>query len=151
VVAFAGVICLLLATFTTIIQIQVGTTTKIPGHDTELSGWDRHGPALLIVAGFAALMIAGALRGARPAMIALAALGLVALLIAVVVDVPDLHKTGFVGEVYEGAAAGPKIGFYLETLGAVLLLASGVLMMLLPAERSAPNVRAERAAEAQAD
>jgi hypothetical protein len=33
----------------------------------------------------------------------------------------------------------------------VLLLASGVLMMLLPAERSAPNVRAERAAEAQAD
>jgi hypothetical protein len=151
VVAFAGVICLLLATFTTIIQIQVGTTTKIPGHDTELSGWDRHGPALLIIAGFAVLMIAGALRGARPAMIALAALGLVALLIAVVVDVPDLHKTGFVGEVYEDAAAGPKAGFYLETLGAVLLLASGVLMLLLPAERPAPNVRAERAAEAQAD
>jgi hypothetical protein len=151
VVAFAGVICLLLATFTTVIQIHVGTTTKIPGHDTELSGWDRHGPALLIIAGFAVLMIAGALRGARPAMIALAALGLVALLIAVVVDVPDLHKTGFVGEVYEDAAAGPKAGFYLETLGAVLLLVSGVLMLLLPAERPAPSRRAERAAEAQSD
>ncbi len=149
--ASAGVICLLLATFTTIIEIKVGTTTKVPGHDTQLSGWDRHGPALLIIALFAALMIAGALRGSRPAMIALAALGLVALLIAVVVDVPDLHKTGFVGEVYEDAAAGPKAGFYLETLGAVLLLAGGVLMLLLPAERPAPSRRAERTAEAQAD
>jgi hypothetical protein len=150
-VAFAGVICLLLATFTTIIEIKVGTTTKVPDHDTHLSGWDRHGPALLIIALFAALMIAGALRGARPAMMALAALGLVALLIAVVVDVPDLHKTGFIGEVYEDAEAGPKAGFYLETLGAVLLLASGVLMLLLPAERPAPSRRAERAAEAQVD
>ena len=149
--ASAGVICLLLATFTTIIEIKVGTTTKVPGHDTQLSGWDRHGPALLIIALFAALMIAGALRGSRPAMIALAALGLVALLIALVVDVPDLHKTGFVGEVYEDAAAGPKAGFYLETLGAVLLLAGGVLMLLLPAERPAPSRRAERTAEAQAD
>jgi hypothetical protein len=151
--AFAGVICLLLATFTTIIEIQVGTTTKIPGHDTELSGWDRHGPALLIIAGFAALMIVGALRGARPAMMALAALGLVALLIAVVVDVPDLHKTGFVGEVYEDAAAGPKAGFYLETLGAVLVLASGVLMLLLPgAERPADRpARREDALERPAE
>jgi hypothetical protein len=149
--AFAGVICLLLATFTTIIEIKVGTTTKVPDQDTQLSGWDRHGPALLIIAGFALLMIVGALRGARPAMIALAALGLVALLIAVVVDVPDLHKTGFIGEVYEDAAAGPAAGFYLETLGAVLLLAGGGLMLLLPAERPDPSTRAERTAEAQVD
>jgi hypothetical protein len=131
--AFAGVICLLLATFSTIIEIRVGTTTKVPGHDTHLSGWDRHGPALVLIALFAAVMVAGALRGARPAMIALAVLGLVALLIAVVGDVPDLDKTGFIGEVYEDAAAGPKLGFYLETLGAVLLLAAGGLM--LAAER----------------
>jgi hypothetical protein len=150
--ACAGVICLLLATFTTVIEIQVGTTTKIPGHDTQLSGWDRHGPALLVIALFAALMIAGAVRGSRPAMIALAALGLVALLIAVVVDVPDLHKTGFVGEVYEGAEAGPKAGFYLETLGAVLLLAGGVLMLLLPAERPAGHpARPEDARERPAE
>ena len=101
--AFAGVICLLLATFSTIIEIRVGTTTKVPGHDTHLSGWDRHGPALV--------------------------------LIAVIGDVPDLNETGFIGEVYEDAAAGPKLGFYLETLGAVLLLAAGGLM--LAAERPA--------------
>jgi hypothetical protein len=33
----------------------------------------------------------------------------------------------------------------------VLVLASGVLMLLLPAERPAPSRGAERAAEAQAD
>jgi hypothetical protein len=129
-VAAAGVICLLLATFTTVIEIKVGTTTRLPGRDTHLSGWDRHGPALLIIAVFAAAMVAGALRGARPAMIALAVLGVVALAIAVVGDVPDLNETGFIGEVYEDAAAGPEAGFYLETLGGVLLLAGGGILAL---------------------
>ena len=104
--AAAGVICLLLATFATVIEIKVGTTTKVPDHDTHLSGWDRHGPALLVIAAFAAAMVVGAARGARPAMAALAVLGLVALLIAVVGDVPDLDETGFIGQVYEDAAAG---------------------------------------------
>jgi hypothetical protein len=131
--AAAGVICLLLATFTTVIQITVGTTTKVPDHDTHLSGWDRHGPALALIALFAAVMVVGALRGARPAMAALAALGLVALLIAVIGDVPDLDKTGFIGEVYEDASAGPEVGFYLETLGGILLLAAGGIMVALGA------------------
>jgi hypothetical protein len=150
--AAAGVICLLLATFATVIEIKVGTTTKIPDHDTHLSGWDRHGPALLIIAAFAAAMIVGAARGARPAMAALAVLGLAALLIAIVGDVPDLNETGFIGQVYEDAAAGPKAGFYLETLGAVLLLASGGLMLALPAAGApAPRVRRrERPADAEA-
>jgi hypothetical protein len=128
--ASAGVVCLVLATFTTVIEIKVGTTTRLPGRDTHLSGWDRHGPALLIVAAFGAAMVAGALRGARPAAIALAVLGLVALGIAVIGDVPDLNETGFIGEVYEDAAAGPSAGFYLETLGGALLLAGGALLAL---------------------
>jgi len=152
--AAVGVICLLLATFATVIEIKVGTTTKVPDHDTNLSGWDRHGPALLIIAGFAAAMIVGAWRGARPAMGALAVLGLAALLIAIVGDVPDLNETGFIGQVYEDAAAGPKAGFYLETLGAILLLASGGLMLALPAAGApVPRVRGrerERPADAEA-
>jgi hypothetical protein len=145
-IASAGAICLLLATFATIIEIKVGTTTKVPDHDTHLSGWDRHGPALLIIALFAIVMVAGALRGARPAMIALVVLGLVALLIAVVGDVPDLDETGFLGEVYEDAAAGPKAGFYLETLGAVLLLAGGGLMLAAPAAERPARERSATAA-----
>jgi hypothetical protein len=93
------------------------------------------------------VLIAAALRGARPAMAALAALGLAALLIAVIGDVPDLEQTGFIGEVYEDAAAGPAAGFYLETLGAVLLLVGGGLMVALPAASApAPRVR-ERSAD----
>jgi hypothetical protein len=146
--AAIGVACLVLATFATVIEIKVGTTTRVPDHDTHLSGWDRHGPALLIIALFAAAMIVGAVRGARPAMAAVCALGLAALLIAIVGDVPDLHATGFIGEVYEDAVAGPKAGFYLETLGAVLLLASGVLMFVLAGASAATADR--RGAHAQA-
>jgi hypothetical protein len=146
--ASIGVVCLVLATFATVIEIKVGTTTRVPDHDTHLSGWDRHGPALLVIALFAAAMIVGALRGARPAMVALAVLGLAALLIAVVGDVPDLHATGFIGEVYEDAAAGPKAGFYLETLGAVLLLASGVLLFVMAGVGAATADRRGAHAEA---
>ncbi len=135
--AGAGAICLLLATLTTVIEIKVGTTTRVPDHDTHRSGWDRHGPALLVIALFAAAMVVGALRGAGPAMAALAVLGLAALLIAVVGDVPDLNETGFVGEVYENAAAGPEAGFYLETLGGILLLGAGGVMFLLTGARRA--------------
>jgi hypothetical protein len=128
-VAVAGALCLVAATFTTVIEIRVGATTKVAGQDTQLSGWDRHGPALLVLAAFALVLVAGALHGARAAMLALAVVGLVAVLVAVVGDVPDLHATGFIGEVYEDAAAGPARGFYLETLGGVLLLAAGGLML----------------------
>jgi hypothetical protein len=141
--AAVGVLCLVAATFATVIEIKVGASTKVLDHDTHLSGWDRHGPALLVIALFAALMVAGALRGARPATAALAALGLVALLIAVIGDVPDLDETGFMGQVYEDAAAGPGAGFYLETLGAMLLLACGGLML---AAGGAPSRRSARAA-----
>jgi hypothetical protein len=149
--AAVGVICLLLATFATVIEIKVGTTTKVPDHDTHLSGWDRHGPALLIIALFAAAMVVGAWRGARPAMAALAVLGLVALLIAIVGDVPDLDETGFIGQVYEDAAARAKAGFYLETLGGVLLLVSGVLMLALPAPGAATADRRGTRVEAEAE
>jgi hypothetical protein len=128
-IAIAGAITLVFATFSTVIEIRVGAATRLAGADTQLSGWDRHGPALLVIAVFATVLAVVALRGSRPAMLALAALGLAAVLIAAVSDGPDLHATGFIGEVYADAVAGPSAGFYLETLGGVLLLASGGLML----------------------
>jgi hypothetical protein len=147
VAALAGAACLVAATFATVIEIRVGTTTRIPGQDTHLSGLDRHGPALLVIAAFAAIMAVGAMRPARPAAIAVAALGLAALLIALVGDVPDLHATGFIGVAYEDATAGPKSGFYLEALGALLLLAAGALLAALTSSAR----RAEPRAAAMAD
>jgi hypothetical protein len=136
----AGVAALVAATPSTVIQVTVGTTTRLARLDTELSGWDRHGPALLIVAAFAAVMLLGAVRGgARPAITAVAVCGAAALAIALVTDLPHLDDTGQVGRLYADAGAGPEAGFWLETLGGMLLLAAGAGLWFLPA--TAPNPR----------
>src|SRR3954471_22176864 len=79
--AVAGAVCLIVATFSTVIEITVGTTSKIADRDTHLSGYHRHSVALLLIGGFALMMTVGAWRGARPAMAALAVAGLAVLLI----------------------------------------------------------------------
>jgi hypothetical protein len=131
VAALAGAGALVAATLTTVIRITVGTTTRLASLDTELSGWDRHGPALLVVAGFALLMLVGAFRGARPAMVALAVCGLAALVIAVALDAPHLDDTGQVGQLYSDASAGPRVGFWLEMCGGALLAVAGGGLFLL--------------------
>jgi hypothetical protein len=123
--ALAGVGALVAATLQTVIRITVGTTTRLASLDTELSGWDRHGPALLVVAGFALVMLVGALRGARPAMVAVFVCGVVALVIALALDAPHLDDTGQVGVLYSDASAGPEIGFWLELCGGALLAVAG--------------------------
>jgi amino acid transporter len=150
--AAAGAICLVVATFSTIIEITVGTTSKIADRDTELSGYDRHSIALIVIALFAIVMAGGALRGARPAMGAVAVAGIAVLLIALIGDLPDVHKTGVIGQLYDNARANPRIGYYLETLGgALLLLAGGGLLVLGgspgPAAQPAPPSQTEPAAE----
>jgi hypothetical protein len=123
--ALAGAVALVAATLTTVIRITVGATTRLASLDTELSGWDRHGPALLVVAGFGLVMLLGALRGARPAMAAVFVCGAVALVIALALDVPHLDDTGQVGALYADARAGPEVGFWLELCGGALLALSG--------------------------
>jgi hypothetical protein len=146
--ALAGAVLLVVATFATIIQIKVGTTTSAAGADTSQSGWERHGPALLVLALLALWLLAMALRGARAAMAGLAAAGVAALAIAMVWDRPHVHDTGAVGDLYSEAKADPSSGYYLETLGgALLLLAGGTLLVLGPVggrtpEREQPPRRA---------
>ena len=143
----AGVVALAGATAATVIRITVGTTTRLASLDTELSGWERHGPALLVVGAFALVMLIGALRGARPAMAAVLACGLAALVVALGLDLPHLDDTGQVGRLYTDASAGPEVGFWLEVLGGVLLaVAGGGLFALAPRASSA---RAEVGAEAR--
>jgi hypothetical protein len=130
-VGLAGVAALVIATFATVIRITVGTTTRLANLDTELSGWERHGPALIVIGAFALLMLAGAVRGARPAMLAVFACGLAALVVALGLDLPHLDDTGQVGRLYTDASAGPEIGFWLELLGGTLLVVSGAGLYVL--------------------
>jgi hypothetical protein len=135
----AGALLLLVASFTTIIDITVGSTSRVLDADTAQSGWDRHGPALILLALLALWLLAMSLRRSRVAMVGLLATGVVALAIAWHSDRPHVHDTGSVGDVYAEATADPGTGYYLETLGgALLLLAGGALLVLGRAPVSVP-------------
>jgi hypothetical protein len=125
--AVAGAILLVAAEFAAIYKIKAVTAVV-----DSVTGYERHGIALAVI-GIAALPMAyGASRsGSRPATIALAALGAVAILIAVIADLPDVHQTGVFSDRYDQAVANPAIGLYLETLGGALLIVAGGGLMVL--------------------
>jgi hypothetical protein len=112
VVGLAGALLLVVATFATIIEITVETTTRGVDFDAAQSGWDRHGPALIVLALLALWLLTAALRGIRIAMTGVALTGIVALAIAVHWDRSHVHDTGSVGEVYTEATANPGTGYY---------------------------------------
>ena len=127
--AVVGAVLLIVAEFSTTIQITVGAGRAVVDTAT---GHERHGYSLLVI-GLLVLPLAFAAAAARSraAMAAVAVLGLAALLIALIGDAPDVHKTGVFGERFEDAKAGPKTGYYLETLGAVLVLIGGACSLVL--------------------
>lgn len=164
VLGLAGAVLLLVASFATVIEITVGTTSKVVDADTAQSGWDRHGPALILLGLLALFLLFAGLRGARVALAGLAVAGVAALAIAWAWDRPHVHDTGSIGDIYAEATADPGTGYYLETLGgALLLLAGGSLLVFgrtdapvspaapagtSPEERSRAR-RARRAASAE--
>jgi hypothetical protein len=142
----AGAVALLLATFTTVVQVAIGAATKATASDLAASGWDRHGPALLVLAVLALWLLTRALRRSRVAMAGLAATGLAVLVIAMVSDRPHVHDTGAIADLYAEATANPGAGYYLETLGGALLLVSGGSLLVLgtmpsPTPTAAPRGR----------
>jgi hypothetical protein len=75
----------------------------------------------------------------RTALVALALLGIVTLLIALLGDLPDARATGLIvsrASQYADATSAPSAGLYMETLGAVLLLIGGGAGLLLLAAPS---------------
>ena len=93
----------------------------------EQSGFERHGPAMVLLGVLCAVMAWGAgMRGSRPAAAALAVLGLVVLGIALLIDLPVTDDTGAIGPRFEGATAQAEIGFTLELVAGALALGAGV-------------------------
>jgi hypothetical protein len=123
VLALAGCVLLAAAEFSRLYEIKVITVTVKTG-----TVGAHHGYALLIVAVAAAAMAWFAIRGSsRPAGFALLLLSAVALVVVFAVDMPVVDDTGLYGRNYERAAAQAGTGFYLETLGAVILLLGAVI------------------------
>jgi len=116
---------LIVSTFLTLYEISNGQETL-----RSVSGYAHHSVAMLLLGLAVVPMALGALRGARPAMLALGLLGVIVLIVAVAVDLPAATDEGLLAVTYEGASASPAEGFFVETLAGVLLLASGGLQLL---------------------
>ena len=96
------------------------------------SGFERHGPALLLLGLVTAAMAWGAgVGGSRPAAAALVAIGLVVLAIGLLIDLPVTDDTGAIGPRFEGARAQAEIGFTLELVAGVLAALAGAARLLL--------------------
>jgi hypothetical protein len=136
--ALLAALLLIVAEFTSLYEVHLATSS-VP--IKTVSSGSNHTYAMLIIGLAAAgLGVVTWQSGSRPALLALGVLGVVALLIALLGDLPDSHATGLAGSAargYVNASSTPSAGLYLETLGGVLLIATCGLgfMMLGPPGR----------------
>lgn len=101
-----------------------------------------HSYALLVVAAAAAFLAYGVWRVlSRPALLAVGALGILALVITLAHDLPYAHKQGLksLGGHFVLAVNRPEVGLYVETAGALILLLTCVCGFIL---LGPPGVRA---------
>ena len=143
-VALIGAAALVVAEFTPLYRVQTDV-----GHHLvrSVSAGSHHSYALLPVAVLAALLGGVPGRSGWPVPAALALLGLAALGIALLADLPEVHRAGLVGITCvppraEHCLGSPATGLhdahtvagpalYLEALGAIALLAAGVSGLIL--------------------
>jgi hypothetical protein len=132
VAAVLGALLLLVAEFTTLFEIT-SASRRLPIQTTGTGS--HHSYALIPIALLVAFLAYGvAWTGGRPALWAIGALGVVALLIALVGDLPDAQADGVYGSTATGliiASASPDAGLYMETLGAVLLIVAAGTGLIL--------------------
>jgi hypothetical protein len=129
--ASAAALLLIVAEFVPLFQVA---TNARHGVVTTVQSGSHHAYALIPIALLAAgLAVAWRRAPTRLIALALAVLGVVALVIALARDLPDAQSSGLErsGGTYVTAAASPRAGLYLETAGAIVLLVTGVGGMLL--------------------
>lgn len=127
-----GVLLLLVAEFAPVLHVH----SALRGYGVRsVTGGRNHSFALLPVALLAAALSLSVWQtGSRIALLAIGVLGLVALGVALLGDLPDAHTAGLVGNTRTGhafASSQPAMGLYLETAGGVVLLLAAAAGMLL--------------------
>jgi hypothetical protein len=138
-VALIGAAALVVAEFAPLYRVR----TDLEHHIVRsVSAGSHHSYALLPMAVLAALLAGVLGRSGWPASAALALLGLAALGIVLVGDLPDIHRSGVVGTAATGlhevrTVAGAAL--YLEALGAIALIAAGAAGLILRLAATAPS------------
>jgi hypothetical protein len=107
-----------------------------------LEAADRHHYALAVLGCFAIVaVVAAVLGGSKPAAIAVAVAGALALLLFLIVDLPKANNVGSISASCDLADRGfearaqPQAGFWLELVGALGLTLSGAALATLNAEQ----------------
>ncbi len=121
----------------------------------QVSNVDRHHYAMLLLAVGAIVATGVAIgTGARAAAYAVAGFGAVALLLFLIIDLPDAGKLGDLEDPIRGfasAKAVPQSGFWLEAIGAVFLaFAGGAFATLTPEQLQTPLTRFRGAGKGRA-
>jgi hypothetical protein len=140
--ALAAALLLLLAGPATVASVNVPDESCEALNDARpeiadrcaLSGFERHGPALALLALVAAAAGFGARGGFATPVPALALLlvGVATVGIALIGDLPLTGETGAIGLDFETAEARAGLGFYLELTAGVLCLLAGALAASRP-------------------
>ena len=135
-----GAVLLLVAELTPLARVH--SSAHGAGVIRTLGTGSNHAYALVPIALLAPALALSARRGGnRVALISIGILGLVALAIALLGDLPDAQASGLVGHAggtYVSAASTPSVGLYLETLGAIVLLIASGAGLLLGGRAEAP-------------
>lgn len=128
----AAAICLFASELMTMFEFRPPGGESLCAQDAG----DRHSNAQMVIAVFSVIAVLVAVYGgSRPAAFAVAAMGVLALLIFLI---SDLRVAGATGQLSEscggfllGAEAIPQGGFYLELAGALALAISGIALATL--------------------
>ncbi len=145
-----GALLLLIAELTTLFTVR---TSAAAAPITSVGTGSHHTYALVPIAALVILLsIAVYTAVSRPALLAIGLLAVLALMIALLGDLPDAQATGLIGggaQHYVAASATPSAGLYMETLGGVVLLITSVCGFLLlgppPRTRRRTRLTAESA------
>jgi hypothetical protein len=136
---------LVIAEFSTIASVDVASGSCEVINDANpsladrcsLSGFERHGGAFLMLGLVVAAMAWGAgVGGSRPAGVALLGIGALVIVLSLVLDLPQTHKTGAIGRNFEGASGHAGAGLYLELLGGAVAAAAGLVSLVRPEDEA---------------
>ena len=136
--AFLGAVLVLVAQFTALYHVHSATSSTVIR--TVGTGGNHAWAPIPLALVAVALAYAVYRDGNRAALAGHVALGIATLLIALIGDLPDAHSSGLIGSSaggYVQATSSPSAGLYMETLGAVVLIVTGGigLLMLTPPKR----------------
>jgi hypothetical protein len=132
-----GAVLLAASQFMTMFELN----DALGGTQKKVEGPDQHWYTMVILGGFAICALIGAIAaGSKPLATSVAVAGAVALLLFLLIDLPDAGQAGDIESATESLViveADPAGGFWLELIGALILVVCGGALSTLSSDQLA--------------